>query len=79
MQGDEAVNLGKVADLSEFWILKNADSSVEGNYLVITETLEQDNCIRRLSLNEDVPIVMKFQNQENGGEADAYECILKQG
>ena len=71
---DEAANLGKVQDFSEWHILKETVASLDGQYLVLSGTLETQN-LRRLALSESDPIIMQLSNQNNkNSAADSYSC-----
>jgi hypothetical protein len=71
---EEAANLGKVEDLSEWYILNETVSSTDGQYLVLSGTLAPQS-LRRLSLSESDPIIMQLSNQNNDNKAaDSYSC-----
>ena len=71
---EEAANLGKVEDLSEWYILNETVSSTDGQYLVLSGTLEAQK-LRRLALSESDPIIMQLSNQNNeNSAADSYSC-----
>ena len=71
---EEAANLGKVQDLTEWHILKETVASLDGQYLVLSGTLETQN-LRRLALSESDPIIMQLSNQNNENNAsDSYSC-----
>jgi len=71
---EEAANLGKVEDLSEWYILNETVSSTDGQYLVLSGTLVSQS-LRRLSLSESDPIIMQLSNQNNENKAaDSYSC-----
>ena len=65
---DEAANLGKVQDLTEWDILKDTVASLDGQYLVLSGTLEPQN-VRRLEPSESDPIIMQLSNQNNENNA----------
>ena len=72
---DEAANLGKVQDLSEWWILKETVASIDGQYLVLSGTFQRQQDLRRLALSESDPIIMQLSNQNNeNSAADSYSC-----
>ena len=76
---DEAANLGKVQDLTEWDILKDTVASLDGQYLVLSGTLETQN-LRRLDLSESDPIIMQLSNQNNENNAsDSYSCNYVKG
>ena len=76
---DEAANLGKVQDLTEWHILKETVASLDGQYLVLSGTLETQN-LRRLALSESDPIIMQLSNQNNENNAsDSYSCNYVKG
>ena len=76
---DEAANLGKVQDLTEWDILKDTVASLDGQYLVLSGTLETQN-LRRLALSESDPIIMQLSNQNNENNAsDSYSCNYVKG
>ena len=59
---EEAANLGKVEDLSEWYILNETVSSTDGQ-------------LRRLALSESDPIIMQLSNKNNeNSAADSYSC-----
>ena len=71
---EEAANLGKVEDLSEWYILNETVSSTDGQYLVLSGTLAQQP-VRRLALSESDPIIMQLSNKNNeNSAADSYSC-----
>ena len=71
---DEAANLGKVQDLTEWDILKDTVASLDGQYLVLSGTLEPQN-VRRLEPSESDPIIMQLSNKNNeNSAADSYSC-----
>ena len=71
---EEAANLGKVQDLTEWYILKETVASLDGQYLVLSGTLEPQN-LRRLALSESDPIIMQLSNKNNeNSAADSYSC-----
>ena len=76
---DEAANLGKVQDLTEWDILKDTVASLDGQYLVLSGTLEPQN-VRRLEPSESDPIIMQLSNQNNENNAtDSYSCNYVKG
>ena len=76
---EEAANLGKVQDLTEWHILKETVASLDGQYLVLSGTLEPQN-LRRLDLSESDPIIMQLSNQNNENNAsDSYSCNYVKG
>ena len=76
---EEAANLGKVQDLTEWHILKETVASLDGQYLVLSGTLETQN-LRRLALSESDPIIMQLSNQNNENNAsDSYSCNYVKG
>ena len=76
---EEAANLGKVQDLTEWHILKDTVVSLDGQYLVLSGTLETQN-LRRLALSESDPIIMQLSNQNNENNAsDSYSCNYVKG
>ena len=76
---DEAANLGKVQDLTEWHILKETVASLDGQYLVLSGTLAQQT-VRRLALSESDPIIMQLSNQNNENNAsDSYSCNYVKG
>ena len=71
---DEAANLGQVQDLTEWYILRRTQVSIDGQYLVISGNLETQ-AVRRLSLSESDQIIMQLSNQNNDDKAaDSYSC-----
>ena len=71
---EEAANLGKVQDLTEWHILKDTVVSLDGQYLVLSGTDEAQD-LRRLDLSESDPIIMQLSNQNNeNSAADSYSC-----
>ena len=77
---DEAANLGKVQDLSEWWILKETVASIDGQYLVLSGTFKRQKDLRRLALSESDPIIMQLSNQNNeNSAADSYSCNYVKG
>ena len=76
---EEAANLGKVQDLTEWHILKDTVASLDGQYLVLSGTdIAQD--LRRLELSESDPIIMQLSNQNNENNAtDSYSCNYVKG
>ena len=76
---DEAANLGKVQDLTEWHILKETVASLDGQYLVLSGTFKRQN-LRRLDLSESDPIIMQLSNQNNENNAtDSYSCNYVKG
>ena len=76
---EEAANLGKVQDLTEWHILKDTVVSLDGQYLVLSGTDEEQN-LRRLDLSESDPIIMQLSNQNNENNAsDSYSCNYVKG
>ena len=76
---DEAANLGKVQDLTEWDILKDTVASLDGQYLVLSGTLEPQK-LRRLEPSESDPIIMQLSNQNNENNAtDSYSCNYVKG
>ena len=76
---DEAANLGKVQDLTEWHILKDTVVSLDGQYLVLSGTDEAQD-LRRLDLSESDPIIMQLSNQNNENNAsDSYSCNYVKG
>ena len=76
---DEAANLGKVQDLTEWDILKDTVASLDGQYLVLSGTLEPQK-LRRLDPSESDPIIMQLSNQNNENNAtDSYSCNYVKG
>ena len=76
---EEAANLGKVQDLTEWHILKDTVVSLDGQYLVLSGTLEPQN-VRRLEPSESDPIIMQLSNQNNENNAtDSYSCNYVKG
>ena len=76
---DEAANLGKVKDLTEWDILKDTVASLDGQYLVLSGTLEPQK-LRRLEPSESDPIIMQLSNQNNENNAtDSYSCNYVKG
>jgi len=71
---DEAANLGQVQNLTEWYILRRTQVSIDGQYLVISGNLETQ-AVRRLSLSESDQIIMQLSNQNNDDKAaDSYSC-----
>ena len=76
---EEAANLGKVQDLTEWHILKDTVVSLDGQYLVLSGTDEAQD-LRRLDLSESDPIIMQLSNQNNENNAsDSYSCNYVKG
>ena len=76
---EEAANLGKVQDLTEWHILKDTVVSLDGQYLVLSGTDEAQD-LRRLELSESDPIIMQLSNQNNENNAtDSYSCNYVKG
>ena len=76
---EEAANLGKVQDLTEWHILKETVVSLDGQYLVLSGTDEAQD-LRRLELSESDPIIMQLSNQNNENNAsDSYSCNYVKG
>ena len=76
---DEAANLGKVQDLTDWWILEDTVASLDGQYLVLSGTFKRQN-LRRLDLSESDPIIMQLSNQNNENNAtDSYSCNYVKG
>ena len=76
---EEAANLGKVQDLTDWWILEDTVASLDGQYLVLSGTLEPQN-VRRLEPSESDPIIMQLSNQNNENNAtDSYSCNYVKG
>jgi len=76
---DEAANLGKVQDLTEWWILEDTVASLDGQYLVLSGTFKRQD-LRRLELSESDPIIMQLSNQNNENNAtDSYSCNYVKG
>ncbi len=76
---EEAANLGKVQDLTEWHILKETVASLDGQYLVLSGIFERQN-LRRLDLSESDPIIMQLSNQNNENNAsDSYSCNYVKG
>ena len=76
---EEAANLGKVQDLTDWWILEDTVASLDGQYLVLSGTFKRQN-LRRLDLSESDPIIMQLSNQNNENNAtDSYSCNYVKG